>query len=220
MTKTQGIANHHVSKGNILLAGLLLGNLILVSIVAYQIGQSAELKDRNSEIQANLTSLDGTVAQLRSNLSELTAQNSHLMASIQTLNLTANSLSMRTNSLQPYLNMENHTTLISNKTVVVWPYVVEGPYKSPNETLVLNFTAEYAGYLVIRSNVTGEVFVTVHSQFPNCDLGQVICETAFSPSIVSTRPTLVPILPGPVFVYLGSNVNFAQVVSIAIEYTT
>jgi len=195
--------------------------LVLVAVVAYQVAGNEQLDSQNAGIQRDVASMQYRKVQLRSNISSMTTQNDGLLASIRALNITADSLEARIGLLDAYLNMQNTTTLVSNKIITVWPVIAGTPYSAPNMTLVLNFTAKYAGYLIIRSNVTTDAFVEVQSIFPLCNQHVAICQTSFSPSIGGYKPTLVPVLPGVVTVEVGSYAHITpQHAWISIDYIT
>ena len=206
---------------NALIAVLLLANLVLVGVVAYQATGNQQLSSQSASLQRDVSSMQQEMAQLRSSISNTTAQNNDLSATIRTLNLTVSSMGAQSGLIDGYLNMQNFTTLISNKTITIWPVISEPPYQVPNMTLVLNFTAEYAGYLVIRSNVTTDAFVMVHTDFSGCNTLSAICVTTFSPSISGYFSEVLPVLPGVVSVQVGSNAPISpQQAWISIDYVT
>jgi len=206
---------------NALIGVLLLGNLILIGVVAYQVANNEQLSSQNTSAQREVSSLQQEIALVKSNISSMTAQNNNLRTSISALNATVESMGAQSRLLQLSLEMQNSTILVSTKAITVWPVIPGTPYSGPNMTFVLNFTAKYAGYLIIRSNITTDAFVTVQTSFPACYTWLGICETFFSPTINGYLPPLVPVLPGVVTVEVGSNAPIApQHAWISIEYVT
>ncbi len=191
------------ARRNAFIALLVLGNVVLAGVTAYQVLGYEHLSRQNASAQQDLLSMQQQLAQLRGSISSLTAQNGEELTTIQALNLTASSLGQQTGLVNAYLNMQNVTTLVANKTITVWPAQTAPRWISPNMTLVLNFTAKYAGYLMIRSNVTTDAFVQAKVLFPVCAQHTAICQTTLGSTISWYWSQIIPVLPGVVTVEVG-----------------
>jgi hypothetical protein len=222
MTKVQHAPNPRFGIRDALIVALILGNLILVSFVIYQATEDEKLGSQNAAIQQEVASMQFKMAQLMLNISGTKAQNAGLSASIRALNLTADSMKTQVGLLQAYLNMQNSTTLVSNRTIAVLPPIGAGLAISPDMTPVFNFTAEYAGYLIVSENVTGGAVISVNSYSTSRSCGQMLCETDFDPETSASMATFIlPVLPGHVTVELGTfSGNSPQLASITIVYVT
>jgi hypothetical protein len=206
---------------NAIIAALLLVNVILVGIAAYEVTLNRQLSSQNAAAQQVALSLQQQIAMQKSTISTLTAQNSNELATIQALSLASNSIARQIELVNTYLNMQNVTTLVANKTITIWPVQSGTPYSAPHYTSILNFTAEYAGYLIIRSNVTTDAFVQVQILFPVCNQHTAICQTTFSPTINGYLPPLIPVLPGQVIIMVGSNAPISpQHAWVSVQYTS
>ncbi len=192
------------ARRNAFIALLILGNVVLAGVATYQVLSYEHLSSQNASAQQDVLSKQQQAAQLRASISSLTAQNGEELTMIQALNLTANSLGQQIGLVNSYLTMQNVTTLVANKTITVWPAQTAPRGISPNMTLVLNFTAKYAGYLMIRSNVTTDAFVQVKILFPVCTQHAAICQTTMGSSISWYWSQIIPVLPGVVTVEVGS----------------
>ncbi len=115
---------------------------------------------------------------------------------------------------------------LSNRTMIASSVAVkigacENCAYSPTPTAsVVNFTAKYPGYVIVTivtSPSVGEMFLDVESNPTMCSEHRVFCASGGLPNFLGPGDTfLIPVLAGPVLVYLGNYNNYPVNASVSV----
>ncbi len=191
---------------------LVLGvGLIVVSaaFASYYVSTSPKV----SSLGASVTSLQGEVGNLNYSLASLQLA--------QSADKSVNSnLTMMVLSLQSTVSQQSSLLGTSNKTVV--GLAIKVALGRGGQVNFLNFTAKYAGYIVVSVDSSyNNTVLLVDDNFAACPPAagyEFFCVTHFSPSLNGGPPDLVPVLPGQVVLSLLNGNTYAITASVTVIY--
>lgn len=207
----------------ILAIALLILIVLLGGLSAYQEVQNASISSTNGDLQARANNLQQNLSALSSQLSKPNLQHGELVVKNASL---ANQVIVLNSSLLALAEKVGSLHFLANRTVIGRDVDVDlGPWTSfstaPPETSVTNFTAEYAGYIIVTveaSGNVGELFLVAGSSPGICAGDAFFCVTGSSPNILAGDSVLFPVLPGLNQVWLGNFSNSTVSASVTVEY--
>lgn len=207
----------------ILAIALLILIVLLGGLSAYQEVQNASISSTNGDLQARANNLQQNLSALSSQLSKLNLQHGELVVKNASL---ANQVIVLNSSLLALAEKVGSLHFLANRTVIGRDVDVDlGPWTSfstaPPEASVTNFTAEYAGYIIVTveaSGNVGELFLVAGSSPGICAGDAFFCVTGSSPNIFAGDSVLFPVLPGLNQVWLGNFSNSTVSASVTVEY--